>query len=85
MAGKRCPFCGSHETAKQSDFGTSLMVASHHCPKCNSYFEAIKWGEGEDLDVPEFMKDGIAKASGDAERRKGGRTAKDCPRRTKTA
>lgn len=52
---KTCPFCGSTRTEKQSDFGTSLMVASHYCPDCNSYFEAIKWGEKAELDVPGFL------------------------------
>jgi hypothetical protein len=52
----RCPFCGAPDTAKCSDFGTSLMVASHYCRGCNSYFEAIKWGNpASNLDVPAFL------------------------------
>ncbi len=55
-ATKACPFCGSRKTSKVSDFGTSLMVASHRCSQCNSYFEAIKWGDRADrLDVPPFL------------------------------
>ena len=51
-----CPFCGSPVTAKVSDFATSLMVASYHCADCNSYFEAIKWGDASaSLDVPPFL------------------------------
>ena len=52
---KRCPFCGSTDTSKGSDFGTSLMVAMHYCRHCKSHFEAIKWGEREELDVPSFL------------------------------
>lgn len=54
---KRCPFCGSDYTTKQSDFGTSLMVAWHYCHRCRSSFESIKWGDrDEQLDVPEFLE-----------------------------
>lgn len=53
---KPCPFCGSRETVKEADFGTSLMVNRHHCRACNSFFEAIKWGDTSDaLDVPPFL------------------------------
>ncbi len=53
---KTCPFCGSHDTEKRSDFGTSLMVAWHYCRKCKSSFEAIKWGDRDtQLDVPKFL------------------------------
>ena len=55
---KLCPFCGSADTVKGSDFGTSLMVAMHYCRHCKSHFEAIKWGEREALDVPAFLSPG---------------------------
>ena len=51
-----CPFCGSPDTERQSDFGTSLMVRLHYCRDCRSSFEAIKWGDNEGLDLPEFLK-----------------------------
>ena len=55
-ATKRCPFCGSDETSRVSEFGTSLMVALHKCARCNTYFEAIKWGDrAARLDVPPFL------------------------------
>jgi hypothetical protein len=50
-----CPFCGSDETEKQGDFGTSLMVRLHFCRACHTAFEAIKWGDGDGLDLPEFI------------------------------
>jgi hypothetical protein len=32
------------------------MVASYRCDHCNSYFEAIKWGDRTAaLDVPAFL------------------------------
>jgi hypothetical protein len=53
---KPCPFCGSTDTEKAADFGTSLMVALHFCRQCHSHFEAIKWGDRTaDLDVPDFL------------------------------
>jgi hypothetical protein len=53
---KRCPFCGSLDTEKQSDFGTSLMVALLYCRQCRSSFEAIKWGDpAAAADVPDFL------------------------------
>ena len=55
MTTVRCPFCGSTATEKVADFATSLMVASHHCAHCHSYFEAIKWGDESALDVPAFL------------------------------
>lgn len=55
---KKCPFCGSTETQKQSDFGTSLMAMQYFCLACKSPFEWIKWGEPDSrLDLPEFLKD----------------------------
>ncbi len=52
-----CPFCGSRETEKQSDFGTSLMVRLHYCRRCKSSFEAIKWGDAcTPLDLPSFLE-----------------------------
>jgi hypothetical protein len=51
-----CPFCGSADTAKEADFGTSLMVNRQYCRHCRSSFEAIKWGTPRDrLDVPGFL------------------------------
>jgi RNA polymerase subunit RPABC4/transcription elongation factor Spt4 len=53
---KACPFCGSRDTVKEADFGTSLMVNRHHCRHCNSFFEAVKWGDrGDELDLPSFL------------------------------
>lgn len=58
-AGKVCPFCGSHDTVKEADFGTSLMVNRQHCRHCHSFFEAIKWGDrSQDLDLPAFLRAG---------------------------
>jgi enoyl-CoA hydratase len=51
-----CPFCGSRETEKQSDFGTSLMVRLLYCRTCRSSFEAIKWGDDAGLDLPDFLR-----------------------------
>ncbi len=56
-ATKTCPFCGSGDTVKQSDFGTSLMVAWRYCRACRSNFESIKWGDtDESLDLPAFLQ-----------------------------
>jgi hypothetical protein len=52
---KACPFCGSSDTVKEADFGTSLMVNRQYCRHCHSFFEAIKWGDAADLDVPAFL------------------------------
>lgn len=53
---KACPFCGSRDTEKQSDFGTSVMVASYYCRRCHSAFECIKWGDhAVKLDLPRFL------------------------------
>jgi len=53
---KACPFCGSRETERCSDFSTSLMVSLYHCRGCRSYFEAIKWGDDSvQLDLPSFL------------------------------
>ncbi len=53
-----CPFCGAAATRRVSDFATSLMVAAYHCDHCNSYFEAIKWGDrSASLDVPPFLNE----------------------------
>ena len=52
-----CPFCGSPDTRKEADFGTSLMVNRHYCRQCRSSFEEIKWGApGDSLDLPDFLK-----------------------------
>jgi len=54
-----CPFCGSEDTVKEADFGTSLMVNRQYCRACRSFFEAIKWGERDDaLDLPPFLQRG---------------------------
>lgn len=51
-----CPFCGSTDTVKEADFGTSLMVNRQRCRHCNTFFEAVKWGDRTDpLDVPGFL------------------------------
>ena len=55
---KECPFCHGTDTVKCADFGTSLMVTVHYCPRCRSYFEAIKWGDDSArLDIPSFLDD----------------------------
>jgi hypothetical protein len=59
-----CPFCGSTDTEKQSDFGTSLMVRLHYCRDCRSSFEAIKWGDNGGLDLPEFLRGGSGNERG---------------------
>ena len=57
-ANKKCTFCGSMNTEKQSDFGTSIMVTPHFCLDCKSAFEWIKWGESDShLDLPEYLKE----------------------------
>lgn len=54
---KKCPFCGSTNTEKQSDFGTSIMVTLHFCLDCKSAFEWIKWGENDsNLDLPGYLR-----------------------------
>lgn len=51
-----CPFCGSEDTDKAADFGTSVMVRLLFCRACRSHFEAIKWGDtATELDVPTFL------------------------------
>lgn len=56
FSNKTCPFCGSTNTAKQSDFGTSVMVRQFYCHHCRSVFEWIKWGDDSGLDLPDFLK-----------------------------
>jgi hypothetical protein len=53
---KACPFCGSTDTQKQSDFGTSVMVRQFYCSGCRTVFEWIKWGDSDKLDVPDFLQ-----------------------------
>lgn len=55
---KKCPFCGSLNTQKEADFGTSVMVTQHYCNQCRTVFEWIKWGDDDsDLDLPDYLKD----------------------------
>ncbi|MFQ5753746.1 MAG: hypothetical protein ACE5HI_17295 [bacterium] len=55
---KKCPFCDSTDTQKQSDFGTSVMVKQYYCRSCKTVFEWIKWGDKDaTLDLPDFLKD----------------------------
>jgi len=58
---KNCPFCGSIDTQKLSDFGTSVMVKQYYCNGCRTVFEWIKWGDDDNLDVPEFLRNGSKK------------------------
>jgi hypothetical protein len=52
-----CPFCGSADTVKEADFGTSVMVNRQYCRHCRSFFEAVKWGDrSESLDLPAFLE-----------------------------
>jgi RNA polymerase subunit RPABC4/transcription elongation factor Spt4 len=60
---KKCPFCGSTETEKQSDFGTTIMVKQHYCRNCRTVFEWVKWGDDDPtLDLPEFLKNSHKKS-----------------------
>jgi hypothetical protein len=42
-----CPFCGSAETRRESDFGTTLAYAQFYCCACHTPFEWIKWENQE--------------------------------------
>jgi ring-1,2-phenylacetyl-CoA epoxidase subunit PaaD len=37
-----CPFCGSHDTALRSAFGSTACKALHYCQACRQPFEEFK-------------------------------------------
>jgi ring-1,2-phenylacetyl-CoA epoxidase subunit PaaD len=37
-----CPFCGSHDTALRSTFGSTACKALHYCQACRQPFEEFK-------------------------------------------
>ena len=45
-----CPFCGSPNTVKEADFGTSLMVAAHYCRGAVRWMRRGCVGAGEHSD-----------------------------------
>jgi hypothetical protein len=52
----RCPFCGSLETKRETDFGTTLAYAQFYCLACRTPFEWIKWeNKISDKDLPPFL------------------------------
>jgi len=50
----QCPFCGSANTEKLTDFGTTLAFRQHYCHDCRTVFEAIKWGNEEEAPPSPF-------------------------------
>jgi ring-1,2-phenylacetyl-CoA epoxidase subunit PaaD len=53
-----CPFCGSTQTQREADFGTTLAYAQYYCLSCRTPFEWIKWQDNEqaqELDLPAFF------------------------------
>lgn len=45
----KCPWCGSTEVERVSEFGPQLMTAQYQCLGCRSPFEVIrKRGPDED-------------------------------------
>jgi hypothetical protein len=51
-----CPFCGSAETRREANFGTTLGYAQFYCCACRTPFEWIKWEENAPpADLPAFL------------------------------
>lgn len=51
-----CPFCGSAETRREANFGTTLGYAQFYCFHCRTPFEWIKWEENAaEADLPPFL------------------------------
>jgi hypothetical protein len=51
-----CPFCGSTETSRETDFGTTLAYAQFYCHQCRTPFEWIKWDDKNvSTDLPPFI------------------------------
>jgi hypothetical protein len=51
-----CPFCGSPETRRETDFGTTLAYAQFYCLTCRTPFEWIKWDDKKfESDLPSFF------------------------------
>lgn len=51
-----CPFCGSEETRREANFGTTLGYAQFYCFHCRTPFEWIKWEENAaESDLPPFL------------------------------
>lgn len=38
-----CPFCGSTDVAKESDFGSEISKEKYYCNGCKTVFERIKY------------------------------------------
>jgi len=52
----RCPFCGSSETQREADFGTTLAYVQFYCLQCRTPFEWIKWdAKAPQSDLPAFL------------------------------
>jgi len=55
-----CPFCGSTDTTRETDFGTALAYAQFYCLACRTPFEWIKWDDKTpELDLPAFFSEKI--------------------------
>jgi len=51
-----CPFCGSLQTRRETDFGTALAYAQFYCRACRTPFECIKWDDrATNPDLPSFL------------------------------
>lgn len=46
-----CPFCGSSDVVKDSDFGPEVSKSQYYCNSCETPFERIKWGDPERPDT----------------------------------
>jgi hypothetical protein len=56
LAAIACPFCGSTETRRETDFGTTLAYAQFYCRACRTPFEWIKWEDKiAEMDLPAFI------------------------------
>jgi DNA-directed RNA polymerase subunit RPC12/RpoP len=43
-----CPYCGSKDTRRTSEFGPFHMTEQYHCIACKSPFSLLRWeGEGD--------------------------------------
>lgn len=38
----KCPYCGSEQTERKNDFGSTLCRSIHYCNSCQQPFEAFK-------------------------------------------
>lgn len=46
-----CPFCGSSDVVKDSDFGPEVSKSQYYCNACGTPFERIKWGDARRPDT----------------------------------